>query len=172
MPSLRPHDVAVALQLALSPALSYRALAHAVGLSQGEVHNAVKRLAAARLIRPDTRAAHRGALLEFLTGGVPYVFPAELGPETRGVPTAHAGPPLAADFPDADSVVWPAADGARRGAAVAPLYAAAPSTFRSNMELYELLTLVDALRIGRARERQRAKSLLQERLSTSVDERR
>lgn len=163
---LRPHDVALALQLALRPGMSYRALAEAVGVSQGETHNAVKRLAAARLVRPDTRAVHVGALLEFLAGGVPYAFAAAPGAETRGVPTAHAAPPLAADFPDADSVVWPALDGEHRGAAVAPLYAGAPATARRNPPLYELLTLVDALRVGRARERQRARQLLQHRLTS------
>lgn len=168
MASLRPHDVAVALQLALTPGMPYRALADAVGLSQGETHNVVKRLAAARLVRPDTRAVHLGALLEFLLGGVPYAFPAELGAETRGVPTAHAAPPLAAEFPNAESVVWPAVHGDRRGAAVEPLYAAAPATVRSNPPLYELLTLVDALRVGRARERQRAKALLHDRLTTAA----
>lgn len=168
MATLRPHDVAVALQLALTPGLSYRALAEAVGLSQGEAHNVVRRLAAARLVRADTRAAHLGALLEFLSGGVPYVFPAEPGRETRGVPTAHAAPPLAAEFPAADAVVWPAVDGDRRGAAVEPLYAGAPATARRNSPLYELLALVDTLRIGRARERGRAKVLLQERLTAAV----
>ena len=171
MSSLRPHDVAVALQLALTPGLPYRALAEAVGLSQGETHNAVKRLAASRLIRADTRGTYAGALLEFLVAGVPYAFPAALGPEARGVPTSHAAPPLAAEFSDAEPVVWPAVDGDRRGAAVEPLYAAAPATRRRNPRLYELLTLVDALRVGRTRERQRAKALIQERLGAPSRER-
>jgi hypothetical protein len=164
---LRPHDVVVALQLALTPGRPFRALAEAVGLSQGEVHNAVRRLAGARLVRPDTRAVHPGALLEFLTGGVPYAFPAALGAEARGVPTAHAAPPLSAEFPDAAPVVWPAVEGTHRGAAVEPLHPAAPATERHNPPLYELLALVDALRVGRARERQRARSLLEERLTAA-----
>ncbi len=168
MSSLRPHDVAVALQLVLTPATPYRALADAVGISQGEAHNAVRRLVFARLVRSDTRTVHRGALLEFLLGGVPYAFPAELGPETRGIPTAHAGPLLAAEFAAADPVVWPAEHGEYRGAMVEPLYTGATSTFRNNPELYELLTLVDAVRIGRARERHRAQSLLRERLAASI----
>jgi len=168
MATLRPHDVVVALQLALKPGMPYRALAEAVGLSQGETHNVVKRLAAARLARPDTRAVHLGGLLEFLVGGVPYAFPVEPGPETRGVPTAHTAPPLAAEFPDADPVVWPAVEGDRRGAAVEPLYAGAPATALRNPPLYALLTLVDALRVGRARERQRARVLLQESLAAAA----
>lgn len=169
MPSLKPHDVAVALQLALTPAISYRALAQAVGLSQGESHNSVQRLAFARLLRPDTRTVLRGALLEFLSGGVPYAFPTEAGREARGVPTAHAGPPLAEEFPAANAVVWPDMHGTHRGASLEPLYPGATGTPQNNPELYELLTLVDALRIGRARERQRARTLLRERLVKSTE---
>ena len=164
MSFLRAHDVAVALQLCLEPGLAYRPLADAVGLSQGETHNAVQRLVAARLVRGDTRAVNRGALLDFLTGGVPYAYATSIGAETRGVPTSHAAPPLKADFPNADAMVWPSADGKVRGAAVEPLYPAAPATARRNPALYELLALVDALRVGRARERQRARTFLRERL--------
>jgi DNA-binding Lrp family transcriptional regulator len=169
---LRPHDVVVALQLALTPGIPYRALAEAVGLSQGEVHNGVRRLVGARLVRADTRAVHPGALLEFLAAGVPYAFPASLGAVIRGVPTAHAAPPLSAEFPDAEPVVWPALDGTHRGAAVEPLHTAAPGIARRNPALYELLTLVDALRVGRARERHRARALLTERLAAAAVERR
>ena len=63
-------------------------------------------------------------------------------------------------------MVWPAVEGDRRGAAVEPLYAGAPATVGRNPPLYAFLTLVDALRIGRTRERQRARVLLHERLVT------
>lgn len=165
MERLRPHDVVVALQLALTPGVPYRALAEAVGLSQGETHNAVQRLVGARLVRSEERVVNTAALLELLAGGVPYVFPAEPGPDTRGVPTAHSAPPFAGCIgTDNAQVVWPSATGRVRGAAVEPLYDGAPATARANPPLYELLALVDALRIGRARERQQAKALLQERL--------
>ena len=48
-----------------------------------------------------------------------------------------------------------------------PLYAAAPATAARNPELYELLALVDAVRLGRARERTRAKQLLRERIMSA-----
>ncbi len=107
---------------------------------------------------------HRAALLDFIICGVPFAYATSLGPETRGVPTAHAAPPLISDFSGTDAVVWPSASGKIRGAAVQPLYAAAPASARRNPALYELLTLVDALRVGRARERQRARTILRERL--------
>jgi hypothetical protein len=164
VPPLKPHDVVVALQLALTPEAPYRTLADSVGLSLGEVHNAIKRLTTARLVSPSRRVPRKEALLDFLLKGVPYAFPAELGTETRGVPTAHAAPPLDSQFSASDAVVWPSENGDRRGAAVEPLYEGAPSLTRRNPELYELLALVDAIRVGRARERQLATMILRERL--------
>jgi hypothetical protein len=162
--TLRPGDVAVALQLALTPELPYRELAAATGVSLGEVHNAVRRLEAARLARAGTRTAAAATLLEFLVHGVPHAFPGIVGAETRGVPTAHAAPPLAARMAPADPLVWPDPHGRVRGLALTPLYAGAPSRAAENPPLYELLALVDALRVGRARERRLAQDVLRERL--------
>ena len=164
MPTLKPHDVAVALQLAIAPGMPYRVLAESLTLSLGETHNAVKRLLLARLLRANDRAINTGALLEFLGAGVPYAFPTSPGPETRGIPTAHSAPPLSKEVSGADAVVWPSSDGRVRGASVEPLYPGATNTPTTNPKLYELLVLVDAIRIGRARERQRAKALLAKRL--------
>jgi len=121
MVPLKPADVAVALQLWLTPEAPYRALAEAVGVSHGEAHNAVQRLQAARLLRAGSRSVKGEALLEFLFGGVPYAFAATPGAEVRGVPTAHTAPPLSIEFDSADAYVWPSAKGLIRGAALEPL---------------------------------------------------
>jgi DNA-binding Lrp family transcriptional regulator len=163
MSSLRPHDVAVALQLLLAPGMPYRDISQAVGISQGEAHNSVRRLVASRLVRDD-RAVNANALYDFIVSGVPYAFAAMLGRESRGVPTAHSAPPFADDLLDEDSIVWPSATGQVRGASLTPLYPAAPLTARHNVPLYELLAAVDEMRIGRARERERAKAYLRDRL--------
>ena len=107
--TLRPGDVAVALELAMRPAERLVPLAKGIGISLGEAHNAVRRLRAARLLRPDTREVVMHALLDFVLSGVPYAFPAALGPETRGVPTAWSAPPLAEEFSEADPIVWASA---------------------------------------------------------------
>ncbi len=164
MTPLKPQDIAVALQLLISPGAKYAVLAMATGLSQGEVHNAVKRLRGARLVLADAQQVHRAALLEFLGSGVAYAFPAEAGAESRGVPTAYSAGELAAEFGASNPLVWPSITGSVRGASVVPLYAAAPTTATQNPALYELLALVDAVRLGRARERTRAKQLLRERI--------
>jgi hypothetical protein len=168
MPPLKPQDVAVALQLALTPGLTYAALAAATGISQGEVHNAVRRLRGARLVLADTTSVHGPALLEFIGAGVPYAFPADAGAETRGVPTAHAAGVLGEGFSTEASLVWPSVEGRVRGASVVPLYEGAAATASRNPALYELLALVDAVRLGRARERTRAQQLLRERISATA----
>ena len=162
---LRPGDLAIALQLLLTPALGYAELAHRTGLSMSEGHKAVRRLEAARLVRAGLRDVHRGTLLTFLQYGAPHAYPVVLGPETRGVPTAHAAPILAdLLWPGRDDppqpVVWPSATGTVRGAAVEPLYPRAAELPDRNPPLYALLALVDALRLGRARERKAATDLL------------
>lgn len=162
--SLRPHDVAAALQLALEPGLPYGMLADRLRISLGEAHNAVRRLKSARLVGPDEKRVAITQLLEFLAKGVPYAFPAEPGSMTRGFPTAHSAPPLVDRFGAADPVVWPSARGTIRGASIIPLYPAAPELVESNRPLYELLALTDAVRIGQARERKMAMDVLTERL--------
>lgn len=168
MSQLKSHDIAVALQLALEPGSTFRRLAEALGMSQGEMHNAVQRLVHARIASPETRSISQNKLLELLTGGVPYVFAAEPGAETRGVPTAHAAPPLASKFRGAAPYVWPDTQGTVRGQAVTPLYPGAPGTARRNPALYEALALVDAVRVGQARERKLALEELRSRLKVDA----
>jgi hypothetical protein len=62
------------------------------------------------------------------------------------------------------TLVWPAAEGTVRGDSLTPLYPAAVGLPTRDPALYEILTLVDAIRVGRARERALARKLLPERL--------
>lgn len=167
---LRSHDVCVLLQLTLRPDLTFRELASGVGLSLGEAHNSRKRLEAAGLVQPGGARTNVTGSLEFLGAGVPYVFPGLLGPETRGVPTAFSAPPLSDQIQAEETVVWPSAEGTVRGLSLQPLCAGAPGTKGSNPALYRLLTLVDGIRIGRARERRLATEHL-ERLMRAEPER-
>lgn len=176
--TLRPSDVAVLLDLAVEPepsaddsARNYRAIAARVGLSVGESHNAVRRLRIARLVPNGSLQVRARSAMEFLVHGVRFAFPAELGPVTRGVPTAASAPVLALRFTALDQpTVWPNAGGEVRGAEVVPLIASAPKLPELNPKLYECLALVDALRIGRARERKLAAELLGARIVQSPPE--
>lgn len=164
----KPQDVVVALKLALGAAdLSYAELGENLGMSASEVHAAVRRLIEARLLDPETKRVRLEAFRNFLVHGVPYAFPANPKAVTRGMPTAWAAPALADKISSSDQLppVWPDPEGRVQGAAVQPLYASVPGAARRDPELYCLLALVDALRIGRARERAFAEKEIGERLN-------
>ncbi len=84
-----------------------------------------------------------------------------------GFPTAYGVEPLKSKVLFADEMppVWPHADGRVRGSALLPLYPNLPLAAEKDPALYELLALFDALRIGQAREREIARTLLEERLN-------
>jgi hypothetical protein len=164
---LKPQDVVVLLKLSVAAGeWSYPALAHALGMSPSEVHGAIRRAGESRLLNVATKRPNRKALLEFLVHGLRYVFPAERGGITRGLPTAHAAPPLNDRIAAGDVVpVWPDPEGEVRGEELRPLYRSVPGAARRDAALYELLALVDAVRGGRARERSLAIEELRRRLA-------
>jgi hypothetical protein len=145
----------------------YADLAAELALSPSEAHAAVRRSKFAGLLNHDRRV-NRAALLEFLIHGVKYAFPAKPGKLTRGMPTAHGAPPLAALIDSGGELppVWPDPEGEARGESFEPLYRSVPKAARRDSRLYEILCLVDAIRGGRARERALAEQLLRERLAT------
>jgi hypothetical protein len=63
-------------------------------------------------------------------------------------------------------LVWPHPEGKVRGESFEPLFPSAVDAARRDSKLYECLALVDALRIGRAREKKLAIDLLAKRLRT------
>lgn len=167
MSSLKPQDLVALLKLALheDKAWTFPRLAAELSMSASEVHKAVTRARKAGLLDTGWRP-NRVALLEFLLHGVRYAFAPERGPVTRGMPTAHGAPPLAAELLSDGELppVWPDATGDARGEALSPLYKAVPKAARRDAGLYECLALIDAMRAGRARERALAAKHLTARL--------
>jgi hypothetical protein len=168
---LKSQDIFVLLKLVVmeSRPWSYAILAVELGMSPSQIHSAIKRALAAKLAvrQREKIVPHFRNLEEFLIHGLKYVFWPEQGEMTRGMPTAYAAPPLAellvstaAEPPP----VWPDPDGEVRGIAFFPLHKLAPQAARADRNLYELLTLVDSVRSGRAREREIATNKLRIRL--------
>jgi hypothetical protein len=167
--ALKPQDFVVALKIALSgeSLSSYAAIAQGLAMSTSEVHGSVQRARLSRLIATKELVANRIALLEFATHGVMYAFPASLGPVTRGIATASGGPSLRDVLitTDEGAPVWPYALASERGPALYPLYPSIPSVAERDPPLYDVLTLIDAVRIGAARERELALNLIAQRLA-------
>src|SRR5712692_9528948 len=163
---LKPQDVVVALKL-LGYAGSrppFAQIATDLSMSPSEVHAAVKRAQAAHLLHGSElfNRPNVSALEEFLIHGIKYTFPAERGGASRGIPTGYAAEPLNRLIVPGDEPipVWPYPKGENRGVAFAPLYRTVPVAALRDPLLYKQLALIDAIRDGRARERQLAEQEL------------
>lgn len=167
---LKPQELLVLLKVSAHPQRKYTfaALAGELAMSAAEVHASVNRATLAGLVVQRGKgdwSPVRPALQEFLLHGVRYAFAAQPGPVKRGVPTAHGVEPLASALHDAgDAPVWAHAQGSAKGPSILPIYRTAPQAALADPELHRLLALVDALRIGRARERELAARLLADAL--------
>ncbi len=112
------------------------------------------------------------AATEFLIHGIKYLFPGKLGEFTRGIPTAY-GAPIYSDkivLGNDPIPVWPYARGTVRGVALEPIHSSVPQSLdiSADVHFYELLVLIDAIRVGRARERNMAVEMLEGKLKDGI----
>jgi hypothetical protein len=163
------QDIVVALHLARSrdSGWTYAGVAANIGITPSQVHAAVQRLKIARLLLPGKRGPNRAALIEFLHHGVAYVFPANVGSPTLGVPTATGLEAIRTELHmmASEILVWPHAGGSMRGGSIVPLHRSVPALAIRDSAMHELLALVDCLRLGRVRERGAAALALEARLA-------
>lgn len=168
---LKPQDLLVLLKVAAHPPQrwTYAALGEALAMSTSEAHASVKRAVASGLVVARARGEWspvRPNLLEFVLHGVRYIWPATPGPVKRGVPTAFGTEPLASQLTASpgEAPVWAHPEGKVKGPTLSPLYRTAPQAALADPALHRLLALLDALRIGRARERSLAAQLMEAEL--------
>jgi len=152
---------------------STRSLALSTGISKSQVNLALRRCFDVGLAKRDRHSdlprVHTKALFDFIIYGLKYVFPTKLGAVTRGITTSLAAPILEGKLISTGDLlpVWPDAQGNTKGQTVEPLFKSVTYAVRRDAELYALLALVDAVRIGQPRERNLATDLLAERLGVS-----
>lgn len=153
-----------------SPIYTARALEEVTGISKSQVNLSIRRCLDVGLIRFDrnlgTPRVNRRALFEFVVYGLKYVFPAKPAEITRGIATAFAAPVLNEVLISGGELVpvWPYAQGHTKGQAVEPIYKSVVFAVRKDPELYAMLALVDAIRIGMPREVSLAKDILKQHL--------
>lgn len=168
---LKPQDVLVMLKLVAikKRVWTYNQLAAELFMSPSEVHAAVKRAMQVHLAASvqGSVCVNKSSLAEFLIHGVKYVFFPERGAITRGIPTIYTVAPLdsLSSSINEPPPVWPDPEGEIRGEAFSPLYKSAPKAAGKDKGLYELLVIVDAIRGGRARERDLAIGEIKRRLA-------
>ena len=164
---LKPQDIVVLLKVCgLKGEWTYSELAKSLKMSSSEVHAALKRCSTSGLYSDKRRRVLKSALEEFLVHGLKYVFPTQPGALVRGMPTAHSAEPLKDLLvtSDRDIYVWAFGSGKVKGQEIKPLYRSVPEAVSEDRGLYEMLCLVDGLRVGKVRERELAASELRKRL--------
>lgn len=152
---MRPQDIVVLLKIVALKNDRWRNLdlAYGLSISPSEVSEVLNRCKIAKLIDKEKRKVHLNALTEFLIYGLKYVFPAEPGTITKGIPTAHSASPVNEKIASGtEAYVWPSYKGDSRGQSIEPLYKTVPDAAINDPEFYKLMALVDSIRIGRARE--------------------
>ncbi|MCC5898223.1 MAG: hypothetical protein JJU32_09950 [Phormidium sp. BM_Day4_Bin.17] len=164
---LKPQDVVILLKVhCWQGNWTYEQLALSLKTSTSVVYESLRRCEISRLYHRNHRRVMRGALLEFLVHGVKYVFPATVGNLKRGIPTAHSAEPLKSllVFSEPMPYVWAFPRGKVKGQEIKPLYKQLSEVIEDDRRFYEIVCLVDALRIGKVREQELAISVLKERL--------
>lgn len=176
---LKPQDVLILLRIIASGPIYSRhwdtvLISRALNISQSEVSESVRRSKYIGFMDMGKSIFYQ-SFIDFLVHGLRFVFPARPGAITRGVPTAHSAFPLKKLITQTEQIyVWPYAFGNVKGESIEPLYHTLPKViFESDFDkypiekrFYELAALTDALRVGKARERNIAKTELEKRIIT------
>lgn len=158
--AIKPFDFVLAVKIAVNKEQNYliSPLAEEFEVSVSTVHAGLQRAVLAKLLSRSSGSvrALRPALQEFAVHGVKYAFPGALGRPTRGVPTAIGAPILASHFEGTNALVpvWPHPEGKTYGSELIPLHPSVPKVALQDQLLYDVLALVDAIRVGAARERE------------------
>ena len=171
---MKAQDILIALKIQSlcdqCREITVRGLANETGLSISQASRSCHELEYVGLLAPGGRRTIGVALFEFLAHGLKYVFPLREEGISRGMPTGYAADPLRELFFSSEDdlvPVWPDPEGAVRGTLVHPLYKSVPMAAKRDHRLYQYLALVDAIRGGRAREKNKAMEILSQWLGHS-----
>jgi hypothetical protein len=165
---LRGQDIVVLILLRLRPrqVWTYEVLSGMTGISRSQCHLAIQRLRASRLLVPTPENPWHVSLPnfnEFIVHALKYVFPAQIGSVTQGIPTAHSASFVIQNFAfkhlTQNAYVWPLREGSHQGSSLEPLHRCqlrfipwmqpVPELYE---DIYEMLVCIDLLRMEGKRE--------------------
>lgn len=162
---LKPQDILIVTKLLVMPKdrkWTYEEVATSIGLSKSEVYEGYKRAEACHLVDSLLNRPIKKNLFQFFESGLRYVYPAVVGKTAKGMPTAHSGPLLSKIFSvtEENRYVWLTPKGKSKGQTIVPLYRSVPFACENDPKLYEIMSVLDTVRVGGARERAEALKLL------------
>lgn len=151
---MRPQDIAILLKIIALRENEWQltSLSYTMHISISEVSESLNRSRLSNLIDYNKKKVNRHNFMEFLEHGVKYVFPQAPGTMVRGVPTAHAHPEIKANFISEINYVWADPKGQVMGLMIEPLYPNLVLAAKKDPFFYELMALLDIVRVGKTRE--------------------
>ena len=152
---MRPQDIAILLKIVMlgKNEWQFQDLARGLCISGAEVNASLNRSKIAGLIDFNRKRVNKQALYEFLQHGIQYVFPIQPGAITKGVPTAHSHPVIKDQIVSESVFVWPDINGTEVGQTIEPLFNTQVKAIKEDAALYEVLSLIEILRVGKSREK-------------------
>lgn len=166
LPQMKPQDLVVLAKLIIIGDVGFTqlSLAQTLSISQSEISNSLSRSAYCGLLINHEKEVNRKLFFDFIKYGLSVVYPQHPGNVVRGTLTAHSAPPLSSDILSEQNYVWPYAKGLARGQSIIPLYPTVPQAVLLDDQLHEMLALLDAVRVGRIREKNLALEYLENRI--------
>jgi hypothetical protein len=152
---MRPQDIVILLKIVVlgNKEWQFQDLARSLYISSAEVSESLNRSSFSGLIDTNRKKVAKIAFTEFLKYGLPYVFPQTPGPLSRGMATSHGHSLLKKHIVSSSTYVWPDFEGKDYGQAIEPLYPNQVKAAKEDEKLYEALAMLDAIRVGKVREK-------------------
>ena len=109
---MKPQDVIILLKIIAMEHENWTqlTLAQSLKISQSEISESIARARYAGLMDESGKEVMKQKFMDFLQYGLAVVFPVQPGAVVRGVPTAHAAPPLSNEIESDEMYVWPWSD--------------------------------------------------------------
>jgi hypothetical protein len=159
---IKAQDIAVLLTiLVYEKELTLQEIGNLLKISKSGIFYSLQRSSYSGLYIESNKLVKQNALFEFIKYGLPYVFPLKVGGLTKGIPTSISAFPLNKYFTNETKLVWPSGTPTTIGMFVEPLYPSLPDAIINNEKLYSVFSLIEAIRIGHTREKQKALVLLE-----------
>ena len=163
---MKGQDIAVMLKTIILEDQGWTTtqLADELLISQSEVSKALARLKFSGLIDDSKKHPARRSFYDLLINSIKFIIPVRPGRILKGIATAHSAMPVKDKIVSKDNYIWPSVEGNMRGESIEPIYLNAPKAAKKDKKMYELLALIDVLRVGKVREVEIAKSELKKRI--------
>lgn len=152
---IRPQDIVVLLKILLFKSENWfiQDLVHSLKISLSEVSESLDRSRFSGLLDESKKKVNRQGLNNLLVYSIQYIFPVKPNSLVRGTPTAHSFANFQKEFNSSVQYVWKDDEGEVIGQEIEPLYKNQLFAIKQDALLYEILALVDMLRVGKKRER-------------------